>query len=142
MVQIPLVVSQACVLKTTDAIQQIIRAPPATLNTIHKLADSINSDHTFYNTINNRLKTNANSSAVMQPVFIDQGCMIQTTLSLGSYSLTNPFLRIETTTIQNGSITTSNNINAGVNIYATEGINKNKYLEITSTSTITGNITT
>ena len=36
-------------LKKTDAIEQIIGIRPETLNTIQKLADSINNDKTFYN---------------------------------------------------------------------------------------------
>ena len=88
------------------------------------------------------LNFNASSTAVMtltsllirlmQPVQIDQGCKIQNNLSLGSYSPSNPNLWVETTVIQNGSITTSNNITAGVNIYATDGLIKGKNLEITS----------
>ena len=35
-------------LKKTDAIQQIIGVPPETLNTIQKLAESINNDGTFF----------------------------------------------------------------------------------------------
>ena len=98
------------------------------------------------------LNFNASSTAVvtltsllirlMQPVHIDQGCTIQNNTSLGSYSPSNPTLWIETTAIQNGSITTSNNITAGVNIYATDGLIKGKNLEITSTSNFTGAITT
>ena len=61
-------------------------------------------------------------------------------MSLGSYSPSNPNLWIETTAIQNGSITTSNNITAGLNIYATDGLIKGKNLEITSVSTFTGDI--
>ena len=72
---------------------------------------------------------------LMQPVQIDRGCKIQNNSSLGSYSSTNPNLWIETTSIQSGSITTSNNITAGVNIYATDGLVKAKNLEITTTST-------
>jgi hypothetical protein len=176
----------ALFLKKTDAITQIRGVPPETLNTIQKLAESINNDQTFYNTINNQLATNANSAnvytklstssqtainallsakhasitsttalslrsittsgsttahkvitryfeplvgytdlnfnasstAVMtlttllirlfSPVQIDQGCKIQNNLSLGSYSPSNPNLWVETTAIQNGSITTSN----------------------------------
>ena len=41
-------------LKKTDAITQIIGVPRETLNTIQKVADSINNDQTVYNTINNR----------------------------------------------------------------------------------------
>jgi hypothetical protein len=62
-------------------------------------------------------------------------------MSLGSYSPSNPTLWIETTAIQNGSITTSNNITTGVNIYATDAFTKGKNLEITSTSTVTGTMT-
>ena len=51
-------------LKKTDAITQIIGVPPETLNTIQKLAESINNDQTFYNTINNKLGTKANSPDV------------------------------------------------------------------------------
>ena len=36
----------------TDALQQIIGAPPETLNTIQKLAERINNDGAFYNTVN------------------------------------------------------------------------------------------
>ena len=78
---------------------------------------------------------------MLQPVYIDQGCKIQNNLSLGSYSLSNPNLWVETTAIQNGSITTSNDITAGVNIYATDGLIKGKNLEVTSTSTFTGVLT-
>ena len=51
-------------LKKTDAITQIIGVPPETLNTIQRLAESINNDQTFYNTINNTLNQNANLSDV------------------------------------------------------------------------------
>ena len=77
---------------------------------------------------------------LMQPVQIDQGCEMQNNLLLGSYSSNNPNLWIEATSIQSGSITTSNNITAGVNVYATDGLIKAKNLEITTTSTFTGNI--
>ena len=42
---------------------------------------------------------------MMQPVSIDQGCKMQTNLSLGSYSSSKPHLRVESTLNQNGSIT-------------------------------------
>ena len=61
-------------------------------------------------------------------------------LSLGSYSVTNPNLSIETWAIQNGNSTTSNHISAGVFIYATDGFVKGK-VSIASTSTCTGSIT-
>ena len=77
----------------------------------------------------------------MQLVYIDQGCKIQNNLALGSYSLSYHNLWVETTAIQNGSITTSSNITAGVNIYATDGLIKGKNLEVTSTSTFTGVLT-
>ena len=51
-------------LKKTDAITQIIGVPPETLNTIQKLAQSINNTQTFYNTINNKLDTKTNSADV------------------------------------------------------------------------------
>ena len=94
---------------------------------------------------------NISSTAVMtlttllirlfSPVQIDQGCKIQNNLSLGSYLPSSPSLWVETTVIQNGSITTSNNITAGVNIYATDGLIKGKNLEITTTSSFAGTIT-
>ena len=62
-------------------------------------------------------------------------------MSLGSYSPSNPTLWIEITAIQNGSITTSNNITTSVNIYATDAFTKGNNLEITSTSTFTGTMT-
>ena len=67
---------------------------------------------------------------LMQPVQIDQGCKIQNNLSLGSYSLPSN-LWVETTAIQSGSITTSNNITAGGSIYASDGLIKGKNLDIT-----------
>ena len=51
-------------LNKTDAITKNIGVPPETLNTIQKLAESINNDQTFYNTINNKLATKANSADV------------------------------------------------------------------------------
>ena len=78
---------------------------------------------------------------LFSPVQIDQGCKIQNNLSLGSYSPSNPTLWIETTAIQNGSITTSNHTTAGVNIYATDGLTKGKNVEITSISSFTGAMT-
>ena len=77
---------------------------------------------------------------MLQPVFTDQGCKIPNNLSFGSYSLSNPNLWIETTSIQNGTITRSNNINVGVNLYATDGLITGEFLEITSTSNCTGAI--
>ena len=50
--------------KKTDAIAQMIGVPLETLNTIQKLAESINNDGAFYNTINNRLNKKANASDV------------------------------------------------------------------------------
>ena len=62
-------------------------------------------------------------------------------ITLGSYSPSNPSLWVESTSIQKGSSTKSSNINAGVNIYATDGLINGKNLEITATSTFTGAIT-
>ena len=76
----------------------------------------------------------------MQPVYIHQGCKIQK-IFIGSYSSSSPNLWVESALIQNGSITTSNNINAGVYIYATDGLIKGKNLETTSTLTFTGTMT-
>ena len=42
-----------------EALEEIVGLPPATLNTLQKLADSINNDGTFYNTITNQLGTKA-----------------------------------------------------------------------------------
>ena len=78
---------------------------------------------------------------MMQQFYFDQGCKIQNNLSFGSYSQSNPILWIETTTIQNASITTSNHITEGFNIYATDGLIKGKNLEITSTSSFTEAVT-
>ena len=84
--------------------------------------------------------TNLLTKLMQQPVYIAQGCKIQNDLSIGSYASPNTW--VETTGIQNGSITTSNNITAGVNIYATDGLVKSKTLEVTTTSTFTGVLTT
>jgi hypothetical protein len=78
---------------------------------------------------------------MMQHFDIDQGCKIQNNLLLGSYSPFNPTLWIESTAIQKASITTSNHITAGVNIYATDGLIKRRTIEITSTSSFTGAMT-
>ena len=43
---------------------QITGLAPETLNTLQKLAESINNDSTFYNTINNQLASKANSADV------------------------------------------------------------------------------
>ena len=79
---------------------------------------------------------------LFSPMQIDQGGKIQNNMSLGLYSPSNPNLWIETTAIQNGSITTSKNITAGVNIYATDGVIKGLNLEITSPFSFTGAMTT
>ena len=47
-----------------DLISQITGLAPETLNTLQKLAESINNDNTFYNTINNQLSKKANSADV------------------------------------------------------------------------------
>ena len=80
-------------------------------------------------------------NSMMQHIYIDQGCKIQSNLSLGSYSPSNPTQWLEMTAIQNGSITTSNNITAGVNIYAKDGLIKGRTEEITATSSFTGAMT-
>ena len=72
---------------------------------------------------------------------MNQECKIQNNLSLGSYSPSKPTLWIERTAIQNGSIATNNNITAGVNIYATDGLIKGRTIEITSTSSFAGAMT-
>ena len=61
---------------------------------------------------------------LMQPVYIDQGCKLQNGLSLGSYA--SPTLWTQSTGIQDGNITTSNNITAGADIYATAGLIRGK----------------
>ena len=45
-----------------DLISQITGLAPETLNTLQKLAASINNDNTFYNSVNTQLATKANSS--------------------------------------------------------------------------------
>jgi hypothetical protein len=45
-------------------ISQITCLAPETLNTLQELAQSINNDNTFYNTINNQLASKANSADV------------------------------------------------------------------------------
>ena len=47
-----------------DIISQITGLAPETLNTLQELAQSINNDNTFYNTINNQLASKANSADV------------------------------------------------------------------------------
>ena len=52
------------VVNILDLISQITGLAPETLNTLQKLAESINNDNTFYNTINNKLTKKANSPDV------------------------------------------------------------------------------
>ena len=78
---------------------------------------------------------------LMKPVYIDQGCKIDHALGLSIGTYTSPTLWAESIGIQGGNITTSNNINAGVDIYATDGKVKSKTLEVTTTSTFTGTVT-
>ena len=66
---------------------------------------------------------------------------IQCVLSLGYDSVSNPNLWVESSSIQNGNATTSTNIAAWINSYATDGLKNNTNLEITATSTITNSIT-
>ena len=47
-----------------DLISQITGLAPATLNTLQKLAESMNNDNRFYNTINTQLASKANSTDV------------------------------------------------------------------------------
>ena len=47
-----------------DTISQISGLAPETLDTLQELAQSINNDNTFYNTINNQLVSKANSADV------------------------------------------------------------------------------
>ena len=47
-----------------DLIIQLTGFAPETLNTLQKLASSINNDNTFYNTINTQLAAKANSAEV------------------------------------------------------------------------------
>ena len=47
-----------------DLITQITGLAPETLNTLQKLAESINNDNTFYNTINNELSLKASAADV------------------------------------------------------------------------------
>ena len=47
-----------------EALEEIVGIPPATLNTLQKLADSINNDGTFQNTITTQLRTKASITEV------------------------------------------------------------------------------
>ena len=47
-----------------DLITQITGLAPETLNTLQKLAESINNDNTFYNTLNNQLSLKATAADV------------------------------------------------------------------------------
>ena len=78
---------------------------------------------------------------LISPILIEQGCKIQNGLSVGSYSLVNPSLWVETASIMNGIIYSSNNLTAGGNIYATDGSVNCKTLQVSSTSTFSGDIT-
>ena len=79
---------------------------------------------------------------LFSPMQIYQGGRIQNNMSLGPYLPSNLNLWMETSAIQNGSITTSRNITATVNIYATDGLIKGYNLKITSTFSFTGAMTT
>ena len=46
--------------------------PPATLNTLHELANAINDDPNFFNYVNQQLALKANSSDVYNKSFIDK----------------------------------------------------------------------
>lgn len=73
------------------------------------------------------------------PVYIDQG--LKQNISQGYASASDPNLLIDTTSIQNGSITTSINIGKGLYV-RNRWINQTSKIEITDTSTFTGNLTT
>ena len=93
-------------LNKTDAIQQIIGVPPETLNTIQKLAESINNDQTFYNTINNKLGTKANSADVYTKTSTFSQTVINYKLSAKQASITS------TTSLTLSSITASGSTTA------------------------------
>ena len=59
------VVQNNKVVNILNTISQITGLAPETLNTLQKLAASINNDNTFYNTINNKLATKAKSTDVL-----------------------------------------------------------------------------
>ena len=97
-----------------------------------------------------RFKVNTNTEVMsltsslirlFSPVLINQGCKIQNDLSIGSYSPSDPNLWVETSSIQNGNIYAGNNITAGANIYATDGLINCRTLQVSSTSTFSGDIT-
>ena len=75
----------------------------------------------------------------MQRVYIDQVCRIENGLSIGAYA--SPTLWTESIGFQGGNITASNNMNAGVNIYATDGLVQSKTLDGVTTSTFGGAVT-
>ena len=52
------------IINILDLISQITGLAPATLNTLQKLAASINNDNTFYNSVNSQLALKANSADV------------------------------------------------------------------------------
>ena len=79
---------------------------------------------------------------LMKPVYIDQGCKLDSSLGLSIGAYASPTLWTETIGLQGGNITASKNINAGLNIYATDGLVKSKTLEVVTTSTFTGALTT
>ena len=69
-----------------------------------------------------RFKVNTNTEVMsltsslirlISPMLIEQGCKIQNGLSVGSYSLVDPSLWVETASFLNGNFYSSNNITAG-----------------------------
>ena len=72
-----------------DLISQITGLAPATLNTLQKLAASINNDNTFYNSVNSQLALKANSADVNTALSGKQASITSSSsLSLGSITTT------------------------------------------------------
>ncbi len=58
-------------LSKLDALQDIVGLPPETLNTLQKLADSINNDSNFYDTLVAELALKANISETYSRTYVD-----------------------------------------------------------------------
>ena len=89
-----------------DLITQITGLAPETLNTLQKLAESINNDNTFYNTLNNQLSLKATAADVYSNSQTYTQYQINSSLSGKQASITS------TTALSLGSITTSGSTTA------------------------------
>ena len=95
------VVQNNKIVNRLDIVSQITGLAPETLNTLQKLAESINNDNTFYNTINNQLASKANSADVYTKLSTFSQTEINKLLGAKQASITS------TTELSLGSITTS-----------------------------------